>query len=439
MQTYFESEPVPDTTTFQWKIDGNEGDVKSESDPVATHNLGLSAPQKIFKYISVNPSLSLKHVWVDKTFNATLDPATNLLVTTEKQGFETRTTGSLRVSFRTQIYGMFPIKLGALKGVRHVASPSIGYSYTPDFSEPLFGYDFGYFETFKRSSGEILLHDRFKGTRAGSTPKSKSQSMSLSLNNVFQAKVGEDKEEKKIDLFSWKMSTSYNFVADSMNLANLRSSIRTKLGKKLNLDLSMTHDFYQLKPYEQISGNDTIIDFERVNELNRLPRLINARISTRFRFSGNIMSSRKQRDEETETDTLEIDELNLDLFQEKEEPVFSSDNTGKLWSTSLNLSYSLNKSNPLKEKETFWINTNTDIQVTPNWKVKYSARFDVLEKELVSQSFSVYRNLHCWELSLNWTPSGFGQGVYLKINEKSPTLRDIKIEQKSGLYGRRAF
>jgi hypothetical protein len=326
---------------------------------------------------------------------------------------------------------MFPIKLGTLKGVRHVASPSIGYSYTPDFSEPLFGYDFGYFETFQRSSGEILLHDRFKGTRAGSTPKSKSQSMSLSLNNVFQAKVGEDEEEKKIDLFSWKMSTSYNFVADSMNLANLRSSIRTKLGKKLNLDLSMTHDFYKLREHGD--------QFKRINELHRLPRLINARISTRFRFSGNIMSSRKQRDEETETDTLEIDELNLDLFQEKEEPVFSSDNTGKLWSTSLNLSYSLNKSNPLKEKETFWINTNTDIQVTPNWKVKYSARFDVLEKELVSQSFSVYRNLHCWELSLNWTPSGFGQGVYLKINVKSPTLRDIKIEQKSGLYGRRAF
>ena len=224
-----------------------------------------------------------------------------------------------------------------------------------------------------------------------------------------------------------------------MNLANLRSSIRTKLGKKLNLDLSMTHDFYQLKPYEKISWGDTTIAFHRVNELNRLPRLINARISTGFRFSGNIMSSGKQQDEETETDTLDMDELNLDLFQEKEEPVFSSDNTGKLWSTSLNLSYSLNKSNPLKEKETFWINTNTDIQVTTNWKVKYSARFDVLEKELVSHSFSVYRDLHCWELSLNWTPSGFGQGVYLKINVKSPTLRDIKIEQKSGLYGRRAF
>ena len=432
MQTYFESDSVPDTTIFQWRMDGNEGEVESEYDPVATHNLGLSAPQKIFKYISLNPSISLKHVWVFESFDgASLNADSTRLIPPDEpiEGFFTRTTGSFRLNLRTQLYGMFPIKMGALKGVRHVASPSIGYSYTPDFSEPLFGYDFGYFETFQPSAGDILLHDRFKGTRAGSTPKSKSQSMSLSLNNVFQAKVGEDEEEKKIDLFSWNMSTNYNFVADSMNLANLRSSVRTKLGKKLNLDLSMTHDFYQLRWQ----------DGERINEFNKLPRLINARISTAFRFSGNYLNSEKQRDEETETDTLDMDELDLGLFQDKKESAFISNNTGELWSTSLNLSYSLNKSNPDKKKETFWINTNTDIQVTPNWKVKYSARFDVLEKELVSQSFSVYRDLHCWELSLNWTPSGFGQGVYLKINVKSPTLRDLKIEQKSGLYGRRAF
>lgn len=435
LRTDFESDTLwqtDSTYSFQWKMDGSDGIIKTESNPVAAHNFSLSAPQKIFKYISLNPSLSIKHVWVNKTFNARIDSATNSLITTEKQGFSSRTTGSFRLSLRTQLYGMFPVKIGGLKGFRHVASPSIGYSFTPDFSEPLFGYSFSYFQEIPDTSGQILLHDHFKGTPAGSTPKSKSQIMSLSLNNVFQAKIGENEEEKKIDLFSWNMSSSYNFVADSMNLANLRSSVRTKLGKKLNLDLSMTHDFYKLM--EQ--GGQ----FKRINELNRLPRLINARISTGFRFSGKLMDLKKYETEETGTDTLELDELDLPPATEDVTPsFFSTGNAGELWSTSLNLSYSLNKSNPLNPRETFWINTNTDIQVTPNWKVKYSARFDVLEKELVSQSFSVYRDLHCWELSLNWTPSGFGQGVYLKINVKSPTLRDLKIEQKSGLYGRRAF
>jgi hypothetical protein len=195
LRTDFESDTLwqtDSTYSFQWKMDGSDGIIKTESNPVAAHNFSLSAPQKIFKYISLNPSLSIKHVWVNKTFNARIDSATNSLITTEKQEFSSRTTGSFRLSLRTQLYGMFPVKIGGLKGFRHVASPSIGYSFTPDFSEPLFGYSFNYFQEIPDTSGQILLHDHFKGTPAGSTPKSKSQSMSLSLNNVFQAKIGEN-------------------------------------------------------------------------------------------------------------------------------------------------------------------------------------------------------------------------------------------------------
>ena len=44
-----------------------------------------------------------------------------------------------------------------------------------------------------------------------------------------------------------------------MHLANLRSNIRSKLAGKLNLDVSMTHDFYG---YDQNSKR-------RIKELNR--------------------------------------------------------------------------------------------------------------------------------------------------------------------------
>jgi len=380
----------------------------------------------------MNPSISIQQDWVEKTFSAKLDSSSNSLILTEKTGFQTQTTGSFRLSLRTQLYGMFPINFFKLKGLRHVVTPSVSYSFTPDFSKPLFGYDFGYFQEIPDTSGQIILHDRYKGTLAGSTPNRKSQSMGLSLNNVFQAKIGEEESQKKIDLFSWNMSTSYNFIADSMKLSNLRSTVRTKLGKTLRLDLSMTHDFYKIR---ELNGYH-----KRINELNRLPRLINARISTGFKMSGKFMNLTDEASDEVGIDSLEIDNIDFSNSFGTEIPSKSPlENTGKLWSTSLSLSYSLNKSNPLKPTESFWINTNTDFQVTDFWKVKYSARIDILDKELVSQNFSIYRDLHCWELSLNWTPTGFGRGVYLRINVKSPTFRDLKIEQKSGLYGRRGF
>ena len=58
----------------------------------------------------------------------------------------------------------------------------------------------------------------------------------------------------------------------------------------------------------------------------------------------------------------------------------------------------------------------------------------MIEKDLVSQNISLRRDLHCWEFSLNWTPGGIGQGVYVKINVKSPSLKDLKVEKKVGNF-----
>ncbi|GIS47827.1 MAG: hypothetical protein Ct9H90mP20_4970 [Candidatus Neomarinimicrobiota bacterium] len=54
-------------------------------------------------------------------------------------GFAARTTGSFNLNMNTQIYGLFPFKIGKIDLIRHVASPSIGYSYGPDFSKEILG------------------------------------------------------------------------------------------------------------------------------------------------------------------------------------------------------------------------------------------------------------------------------------------------------------
>ena len=85
------------------------------------------------------------------------------------------------------------------------------------------------------------------------------------------------------------------------------------------------------------------------------------------------------------------------------------------------------------------MNSNLTLNISKGWGIQYNARFDLLERDLVSHDVNVYRDLHCWELSLNWTPGGLGQGVYVKLNVKSPTLQDLKIEKKGGVYSRSPF
>lgn len=418
---YYESEEIiidDSTSYFQWK-DGSQ----QFRDNVMRHSMSINSPTKIFRYITLNPSISLKSDWVNRTFSGSLDSAANSIQTTEIPGFATRTTGNFGISLNTQIYGLFPFNIGKLIAVRHVVSPSIGYVYKPDFSQPVFGNELGYFETIQDTSGNTLYHDRFSGTMAGGTPRNESQSMNIGLNNNFQVKVREGQKDKIINLFSWSMNTSYNFVAEQFRLKNLNSSIRSKIGPS-NVDLGMTHDFYEY----DTNLNKRINKFKISQDGLPIPRLTRVSLSTGFRLSGNRFGMQS-----TEKDTSRS--INLIDTLAVVTPLadnMKTDSKGELWSTRFTVGYSLQRSNPEFAVETFWLNTNSTINITKNWRVSYNARFNLMENDLISHSFSIYRDLHCWELALNWTPSGYASGFYLRINVKSPTLRDLKIEQTGG-------
>ena len=430
IQNYYESVESIDDTISEYIWDDS---IRTKTTSLITHNMSVNAPQKLFKYISLNPSIQFKSDWVDRTFSLT-DSSSGQIQSIERYGFAARTIfSSFNLNMNTKVYGLFPIKIGNIHSIRHVASPSIGFSYSPDYTKELFGKDLGYFEEYTDSNGESAFFDRFSGTPAGSTPRQERQAMTFSLNNIFQAKTIEDEKEKKVELFSWRMNTSYNFANDKYPLANLSSSVRAKIAKKMNLDLSLSHDFYD---YNNETG-------QRINSINKnnkgipMPRLINARLSTGFRFQGNRIGTDTKKDvkEDSTSNLYTLDEPN---FNNQSKINNRKPSAGKLWSTSLSFSYSINKTNPINLNETFWMSSNTSLQLTRNWRMQYNARFNLLNRDLVNHNFSIYRDLHCWEMSINWTPNGYGSGFYLKINVKSPTLRDLKLEQRGGIFTRRA-
>lgn len=109
------------------------------------------------------------------------------------------------------------------------------------------------------------------------------------------------------------------------------------------------------------------------------------------------------------------------------------ENTGsELWTANFNLRYSLSQTNPLKRTESFFMATSLTLNLTSKWKISYRNSLNLLEKKIVSQSINVTRDLHCWQLAFSWTPSGYGKQYSLMINIKSPTLSDIKYEERGG-------
>jgi len=169
-------------------------------------------------------------------------------------------------------------------------------------------------------------------------------------------------------------------------------------------------------------------------------------MSTNFSISGNAFTFNSEETEDQsrsdDPDTTTAAGVAQDsLFQG-----FSGDDsfspipsrTGpELWNLSMRFNYSMRHNNPNEPvDETFWINTTANINISDNWSVSITNRFDLVQREIVSTDFSINRDLHCWQMSFRWTPSGPGQGYYLRINVKSSALQDVKVESRGGRRSR---
>lgn len=394
----------------------------------ARHNVSLQAQQNLFRYISMNLSLGITEGWVPGHREARIDPATGAFVrdTTSNRiefddvsGFSARHTGRISLSAQTNIYGMIPLQIGSLRALRHVITPTVAYSYTPDFSQPFLGYDLGYFD--KDSQGELF--DRFSGSPIGGTPRTEQQAISISVTNLFQAKQEIDGQEYKPTILKWKMGTSYNFTADSLNLAPIHSSFRSPFLDKLNLDISMVHDIYDVNENNR-----------RINKVLSLPRLASMSASTRLRLAGTrfVPLPEEEAEPAAPEDTLEAEADELDQIGARSRIGKPTLSQGNLWEASLGLRYNLQPSLDQDRRETFWLQGNFKAAIGPGWKVSYSARFNMLTQGLVHHDIQLYRELHCWEFAFNWTPSGPGQGFYLRINVRDLDLKDIKFESRGG-------
>ena len=113
---------------------------------------------------------------------------------------------------------------------------------------------------------------------------------------------------------------------------------------------------------------------------------------------------------------------------------FLNDFSSNVWQSRIGISYTINKINPENKIENFWLNSNTSINVTNNWKLNYNARFNLIDNNIVRHNLTLYREIDCWEFFVDWTPNGYARGLYFRLNLKSDILQDLKVEQKTGIY-----
>ena len=153
--------------------------------------------------------------------------------------YKRRLTGDFSLSMSTKLYGILSTNLLKLSAIRHVISPSLSYSYRPDFSNSsIFGFDINYIQT----DADGKMYDYFSNSLVPATPTTKRETYNFRLNNDFYGKILNNGEFKKVHLLNLSSSLSYNPTYDEFHWSYLTSSLRSTISNNLNLSINMNHD-----------------------------------------------------------------------------------------------------------------------------------------------------------------------------------------------------
>ncbi|MFI5222472.1 MAG: putative LPS assembly protein LptD, partial [Bacteroidia bacterium] len=212
------------------------------------HTFPVQASFKVMKYFTLSTGIDFTDYMYMKTVQKYIDSSDkeNIhLVTKNVDGFQNAITYRPRVSLNTRFYGMKQFSSGPISAIRHVINPSIGLSYSPDFSDP----SFGYYKSYKDQNGNMVKYSIFERGLMGTPGAGKQGGVNFSLDNNLEMKYwkGKDsarKEEKLTLLESFAASGFYNLLADSFQLSNINLSARTRLFKNISINATS-----QLDPY----------------------------------------------------------------------------------------------------------------------------------------------------------------------------------------------
>ena len=395
------------------------------------HTVPISSSVKVLKHLNWTNSVSLTSRWYSQYYNKSweersfLGVDTSFVVTDTVNGFVTANDFSLSSAFTTKLYGMYMFgKNFPVNALRHVVTPSVSFTYRPDFSESQWGYYGSYYDT---NTEEEILYSNFQGAIYGSPGSGKQGALNFSLANNFEMKVRDRNDTvtgtKKVVLIdNLSLSTSYNLAKDSLKWSPLLVSARTKLFKNLDLTYASAWDPYVLDS----AGKKNLNQFEwDVN--NRLFRMSNMSWTAGMSLSLNNKTFSKKSDKSK-------GEKNKGKKKDEEEKI----KPGTIpWS--LNLNYSLRYgmvhayNNYMLTKEDNIVQTlgfSGNVQVTPNWKVSLTSGYDFKDKGISYTQVQIHRDLHCWEMHFSWIPFGAWQSWNFSINIKSSMFKDLKVEKK---------
>ena len=423
------------------------------------HSIPVQATFNMFKYFNVTPNITMNDRMYTSKIRQQWDPNASAIVRDTTYGFYNIFDFNFGVSLSTKVYGFFkPLKfLGKLSEklqmVRHVMTPTISFSASPDFGAPFWGYYGNYEREYSDGRVEPVRYSYFQHTLFGNAPNQKSGTISFNIANNLEAKIKSENDStgfKKISLIeNFTLSQSCNLAADSLKWSNLNTSIMLRLVKGFNLNLNATWDVY--KYALNASGTPVRINKLRLFNGGGWGRLSSTGTSFSYTFNNDTFRRKKDRTKEAEEKQKQSqNNLNRDGNNEGEEHEGTGPTTDLElidgyakwecpWSLTVNysLAYGYGTFNYDKlEYNGKWtqnLSMNANIRPTKNWSFTASASYNFDTHKIAYMNCSISRQMHCFVMSASFVPVGPYKSYNFHIAVKSSILQDVKYDKHSSM------
>ncbi|WP_303680752.1 LPS-assembly protein LptD [Pelodictyon luteolum] len=398
---------VPDTTRYPHAFSGSR------------LVMPFQMQSTINRHFHLNPSLTFNHYEPDEGQG---DPFSSMVFTLDGT---------------TRLYGR-PIGTGFLENltgmtaVRHVFIPALTYAWNPEYSGSDF-YDSAY------DWADPLRYGRFEspiytGVAAGQS------TIGISLRNLIQGRFrgGEYPSPGAVDggdysrqLLSLTASTSYNFAADSLRLAPVTFlATSNAISDHLLLSTGGMYDYYSYNP-----ETGERIDRSSSEDGHGLLRFVKGFVNMSLSFEGERKGT-APRSSVRDSGVPFVMNANQALFLERfNMGDFGDVDFGIPWQLRMSMflytDHDPNRSYAASSPSSMsLLNAMLRIGITRNWQVAVNSGYDFLNNDVVFPMVQVNRDLHCWQLSFQWVPSGVFKSYSIQIGLKAPQLRDIKFSKK---------
>lgn len=380
---------APDSSLFEGGLEG----LMNRAVAGVRHTASASTQWQL-GFISITPSANYKGYWNFAALDRqaiVAGPDSVVLATDTISGFYADGDWNMSINASTRLYGLFNFSgKGRVQAIRHVLSPSIGFSYNPAYERSVdVVYDADLLDTYNPYALGVYTPGDISARGA----------LTLGLGNNLEMKVrerpgedGEPGELKKVRLIdSFQLNTSHNFQADSLRWSDIRSNGFSTVAGRYRINFGSTHSLYSRNEAGQS------IDAFLVESGSGLARLKSAHASLNATWSG------KQ--------------------------------GGAPWNASAGYSLQLARrwdSALLADTSDFTQGIRFDGAVTlaEKWKIKVNSGYDFSAMDWAPTQINLYWDLHCWEFSANWIPSGLMQSIQIRLAIKASMLRDVKLEKR---------